>query len=193
MLGATVLRCYGCEAVLSVVVDETEKEGREERKQRVLVATLIVAILANVLITCFLGWQILMPGPREIAVGQKADYVANVPRQFEVEKLDVSDLVRNRMMVSEDIFFVVQDDVGNWYALLGLDVQTGCFIHWEEEENRFAAPDGDPKCLQARYALDGSWVSGAEHESGEPLQPMLRLKMKFVDDEVFVIDKAIAF
>ncbi len=171
------------------MVDETEKEGREERTQRVLVAVLIVAILVNVVITCFLGWQIVMPGPREIAVGTRADYVADVPRRFEVEKLDVSDLVKSRMMVSEDIFFVVQDDAGNWHALLGLDVRTGCFIHWEEAENRFAAPDGDPKCLQARYALDGSWVSGAESESGELPQPMIRLKMKFVDDEVFVLDK----
>lgn len=129
-----------------------------------------------------------MREPREIPAGFTDDYVNNVPQRFAVDKLEVSSWAKQRPEVSEDIIFVMRDQDGVWWAFLGLDMRTGCFLNWNSSEQLFVSP-GDPKCLSSRYTPDGRYLDS--FESSDPPKPMARLRVEIRDSRVFVVDSLV--
>jgi Rieske Fe-S protein len=168
-------------------MQETSQQiAQQERYQRFWMAMVGLSLLLVMGVFCFIGSQIITPEPREIAAGQVDTYVDNVPQRLAVEKLAISDWVERRMKVSEDIIFVMRDGDGVWYALLGVDMRTGCFLHWEEQDSLYMSPS-DPNCLEARYTPDGRFVDSLP--SSDAPKPMARLEVEIREGEVIVLDK----
>lgn len=168
--------------------ERVEQEARREHQQRLAmvgIGTLLVLALA---VFCFVGVQIVTPEQREIDAGLVTEYVDNVPRRFEVEQLSVSLWAERRQDVSDDIIFVMREQDGTWRALLGLDMRTGCFLHWEEATQLFESPSS-PECLNARYTPDGRFLDGLP--IGDSPKPMAELKLEIRDDQVVVIDSLV--
>lgn len=163
-----------------------EQMARIERQQRLWYALFGAVAILSVVLFCFLGTQVIAPGPREIPVGKVDDYPINAPQRFAVEKLEVSSWADERPEVSDDILYVMLEESGDWFALLGLDMRTGCFLSWDTEQSLYTAPN-DGECGGTRYTPDGRYLDG-EHMDRPP-RPMARLQVEVRDGNVFVIDK----
>lgn len=164
--------------------EETERIAKEERTKRIWYVLLASIALLALGIYCFVAYQVIAPEPREIVVGKTTDFVDNVPKQFDVDQLAVSTWSQHRPKVSEDIIFVMHDQDGEWFALLGVDMRTGCFLHWDSEQLMYLSP-GDLKCLETRYTPDGHYVDSLP--SNEQPKHMARLKVEIREDDTVVV------
>ncbi|MCG8346904.1 MAG: hypothetical protein MI924_03905 [Chloroflexales bacterium] len=159
---------------------------RQERNQRLALIIFGIALFGVVLFCAMIGWQILAPGPREIAAGAVNTYSVNTPQRFVVPKLAVSAWVRQRRDVSEDVVFVFYDQDGSWRAFLGMDTVTGCFLDWNAAEQLFVA-SRDPECLGARFTPDGRYLDGGN--PAQQQQQMIQLPVETRTNTVVVFDQ----
>ncbi len=168
-----------------MVFEEEVQRYSEERKHRFWSALVGLSLILLTLVFCFTAYQIITPEPRELDAGLGESYTDNVPKRFAVEQLAVSEWAERRMNVSEDIVFVMRDSDGTWYALLGVDMRTGCFLHWDEEIAMYASPS-DLQCLETYYTPYGQHYDSMP--TSEPPKPMARLRVELREGRVVVLD-----
>ena len=160
------------------------QQAEEQRRQRRALLVFAAAALVLLGLCAAIGWQLIVPRPTLISVGQVGDFSTDRPRHVAVRRLEVGRLIARRdAALSEDTVYVRRESDGTWVALLGVDTLSGCFLYWDEQLGLFR----DANCLGSRYTPDGHYLDGLK--SGEQPQNMARLPVEVHDGQVFVRDE----
>ncbi|GIV95605.1 MAG: hypothetical protein KatS3mg057_0262 [Herpetosiphonaceae bacterium] len=154
----------------------SEAEEREQRRASLLLTLLVIIVVAACI---FFSFVIFIPSTKQILVGSVSDFPINQPVERVVPQLSMTSFIRGRPDVSEDLIYVTHRANGTWQALLGIDVQSGCFLLWNSDRQRFE--DG---CSGRSYDLQGQNISEDRRQPD-----MAQLPVEVESNLVYVVDR----
>jgi hypothetical protein len=160
---------------------ETEGDLRERRNRRLAYTLFTISMLVSSIICGAILFATLAPPEGRRLVGEQSEFVAGDVAQVAVDRLELSQLLPNTPIWSEDIIFMVRMPDNSLRAYLALDPVSGCKLNWRDD--RFY-----DDCSGTAYSLTGRNQSQATTLESSPTQ-MIELPVELEGSQVFILDR----
>lgn len=164
---------------------QTEADLREERRRRWLYLAFGLSLILTTIVCATIFYLMLAQSQSRRLLGQESSFEVGEVEEVPVEQLDVTKLLPNKPIWSQDIIFVIKQSDNNYQAFLGLDPLSGCKLNWR-------ATNFVDDCTQTRYSKTGANVNFVQTLAG-PLNAqqsaqMIELPVQTEEGNVYVID-----